>query len=98
MEQLLPLIVQVIGGALGGNGVAAALKNANLSKVVATITGILGGVGGGQLAEYAGLIEKVLGSGNASELVGNGGASAIGGALLTAIVGFIKKSMAHKAA
>jgi hypothetical protein len=29
--------------------------------------------------------------------VGNGGASVIGGAILTAIVGFIKKAMANKA-
>lgn len=93
MEQLLPLIVQVIGGALGGNGAAAALKNVDISKVVATIAGVLGGVGGGQLADYAGLIEKVLGSGTAGEIAGNGGAAAIGGALLTAIIGFIKKSM-----
>ena len=93
MEQLIPLIVQVIGGALGGNGSAAVLKNLDISKVVATIAGILGGVGGGQLAEYAGLIEKVLGSGTGGEIAGNGGAAAIGGALLTAIIGFIKKSM-----
>lgn len=92
MEQLLPIIVQIIGGAVGGNGVAALLKNVNISKVVATIAGILGGVGGGQLAGYLEIIEKIFGAGAAGDIAGNGGAAAIGGALLTAIIGFIKKS------
>ncbi len=92
MEQLIPIVVQIIGGALGGNGVAAAMKNVNLSKVAATIAGILGGVGGGQLAEILGVIEKIFGPGAAGDIAGNGGAAAIGGAILTAILGFIKKS------
>lgn len=95
MGQLLPLIIQLIGGAAGGNVVGALLKNMNLSKVVATIAGIVGGIGGGQLAGMTGLLEKVLGAtaGSGAEIAGNGGAAAIGGALLTAIVGFIKKAM-----
>lgn len=92
MEQLIPIIVQIIGGAVGGNGVAALLKNVNLSKVAATIAGIVGGVGGGQLAEVLGVIEKIFGAGAAGDIAGNGGAAAIGGALLTAIIAFIKKS------
>lgn len=94
MEQLIPLLVQLIGGAAGGNIVGALLKNINLSKVVATVAGILGGVGGGQLASVTGLLEKVLGAtGGGAEIAGQGGAAAIGGALLTAIVAFIKKAM-----
>jgi hypothetical protein len=94
MDKLLPVVIQLIGGAAGGNVVAALLKNLNLDKVVATIAGIIGGVGGGQLAGYLDLFEKIFGAGTTGDVVGNGGASAIGGALLTAIVGFIKKAMA----
>lgn len=73
----------------------ALLKNVNLSKVVATVAGIIGGIGGGQLAGGLDLLEKVLGAtaGSGAEIAGQGGAAAIGGALLTAIVGFIKKAM-----
>lgn len=97
MESLLPLVIQLIGGAAGGNVVGALLKNLNLSKVVATIAGIVGGVGGGQLAGVLGLLTKILGESGASSVLGNGASSAIGGALLTAIVGFIKKAMEPKA-
>jgi hypothetical protein len=92
MEKLLPLIIQIIGGAAGGNVIGALLKNVNLDKIVATI---IGGIAGGQLADLTGLLEQVIGSaGGGAEMAGQGGASAIGGAVLTAIVGLIKKAMA----
>jgi hypothetical protein len=97
MDTLISLIVQVLGGGVGGNAVAAMLKNLNLDKVIATITGILGGVAGGQLAWLIPVIKSTLESmGSGGQIAGNAGASAIGGAILTAIVGFIKKSMANK--
>jgi hypothetical protein len=96
MDKILPLIIQLIGGAAGGNAVGKLLKNLDLNAVIATITGIVGGVGGTQLANVMGVLQKVVDSigGTGGEIVGNGGASAIGGAVLTAIVGFIKKAMA----
>jgi hypothetical protein len=94
MEQLLPLLIQLIGGAAGGNIAGAALKNLNIGKIIATIVGIIGGVGGGQLAGLTGILVKIFGdAAGAGGMVGNGASSAIGGALLTAIVGFIKKAM-----
>ncbi|HEX2473569.1 MAG TPA: hypothetical protein VHK01_02415 [Lacipirellulaceae bacterium] len=98
MEQLIPLLVQVIGGAAGGNAVGALLKKADLSAILRTVLGIVGGVGGGQLASLLGILQSVLGqAGTGGEIAGHAGASAIGGALLTAIVGMIKQS-ANKAA
>ncbi len=47
---LLPLIIQLLGGAAGGNIVGGLLKNANLTTILKTVLGIIGGVGGGQLA------------------------------------------------
>jgi hypothetical protein len=97
MDKLVPLIIQLIGGGAGGNIVAALLKNLNLDKIVATITGIVGGVAGGQLADWMGLLQKLMDSmGSGGQVAGNAGASAVGGALLTAIIGFIKKAMAAK--
>jgi hypothetical protein len=95
MEQLIPLLVQVIGGAAGGNVAGALLKNANLTAILRTILGIVGGVSGGQLASILGVLQNVLGeqAGTGGMVAGNAGASAIGGALLTLIVGIIKQSV-----
>ncbi|MBX3426528.1 MAG: hypothetical protein KF688_12675 [Pirellulales bacterium] len=93
MDQLLPLLIQLIGGAVGGNAVGAALKKLDLNKLIATISGIIGGIGGGQLAGVFDLITKIFGEGAAGGLLGNGAASAGGGAILTLIVGLIKKAM-----
>ena len=98
MEQIIPLLVQLIGGAAGGNVAGALLKNLNLSALLKTVLGAIGGVGGGQLASVLGILQAVLGDqmGTGGEIAGNAGASAIGGALLTAIVGFIKQAMDKK--
>jgi hypothetical protein len=95
MEQLIPIIIQLIGGAAGGNLVGALLKNLDLNKVIATIAGIVGGIGGGQLASLTGLLQQIFGEATgAGALAGHGVSSALGGAVLTAIVGLIKKAMA----
>jgi hypothetical protein len=97
MEQLIPIIIQLIGGAAGGNVVGALLKNLDLNKVVATIAGIIGGLGGGQLAMLTGILEQLFGAtAGGGAMVGNGVSSALGGAILTAIVGVVKKAMTQR--
>lgn len=98
MEQLLPLLIQVLGGAGGGNLVKTVLKNVDISRVIATIAGIIGGVGGGQLAGLMGIFEKAAAAGgfDLGGLLGNVASSGIGGGVLTAIVGLIMKSMGGK--
>jgi len=87
------LLLQLLGGAGGGNLVQGLLKNANLSRLVATIAGVVGGVGGGQLAGLLGIFEKLAGAGgmNLGGVLGNVASSGVGGALLTAIVGMLMK-------
>ena len=94
MEQLLPLLIQLIGGGAGGNIAGALLKNIDLSKVAQTIIGIIGGIAGGQAVDWMGLLESILSADGAGAMAGNAGASAVGGGLLVAIVGMIKKAMA----
>lgn len=94
MEQLLPLIIQLIGGAAGGNAVGL-LKQLPIGKIIATIAGLVGGVAGGQLADLLPLLQGLLEN---SGMLGDAGASAGGGAILTLIVGLIKKAMAGSAA
>ena len=50
MDNLLPLILQLVGGAAGGNLIAKLLKNLDLGPIGNTIIGLIGGFGGGQLA------------------------------------------------
>ena len=48
-EILINLIIQAIGGAIGGNAIGATLKNMNLGPLGNTIAGALGGAGGGSI-------------------------------------------------
>ncbi len=93
MSALIPILIQLIGGGAGGNIVGALLKNLPVSKILATILGAVGGVGGAQLAGVLGVLQTILGDGGGG-LGGQAGAAAGGGALLTLIVGLIKKAMA----
>jgi hypothetical protein len=98
MEQLVPLLIQLIGGGAGGNIAGSLLKNIDLSKLAQTIIGIVGGIASGQAVNWMGILESVLGAGGAGEMVGQAGVSGVGGAVLVAIVGLIKKAMAGGAA
>lgn len=86
------LIIQIVAGALGGNGVGAALKDFNLGTLGNTIAGAIGGGLGGQALEA---LIPALSSGStdigtlAGQLVGGG----VAGAILTLIVGFAKNAM-----
>lgn len=85
MEALLPLIIQLISGAAGGNVAGSLMKNLSLGPLGNSIAGIVGGGIGGQLLSFigAGGLDGILGS------VVSGG---VGGAVLMAIIGFIKKA------
>lgn len=55
MTGILPLILQLISGALGGNGAGKAMPKLSLGNIGNTIAGILGGLGGGQLLSILGV-------------------------------------------
>ncbi len=85
---LVSTLISLVSGAVGGNAAnAAASKSISLGPLWSTILGALGGLGGGQLT---GAIDALQGLGQA----GNIGGSAIVGALLPIVVGFIKKKLA----
>ena len=95
MEQYLPLIIQLIAGAIGGNAAGAAAKNVSLGPAGNTIAGAIGGGLLGQLLQAA--LPMLAGTGGnldigaiAGNLVGGGAA----GAIVTAIIGFIKNKLA----
>ena len=98
MNTLLPIIIQVITGVIGGQAVGAALKQAALGQLPKILGGAIGGVGG------AAILGSLLGGGtvdpaaaataagsafNVDNLVGGAG----GGAILTGIIGAVMGAM-----
>jgi len=92
MEQYLPLIISLISGAVGGNVAGAVLKNLSLGTVINSIVGIVGGGLGSQLLGMAGI--GVASGMDLAGIIGNVASSGVGGAVLLAIIGFIKKLVA----
>jgi uncharacterized membrane protein YeaQ/YmgE (transglycosylase-associated protein family) len=92
MDSLLPLIIQLVSGAIGGNVAGAVLKNFSLGTLLNSVVGILGGGLGGQLL---GLLGVSTGGGemDIAGIVGSIGGGAVGGGALLAIIGAIKKAM-----
>lgn len=96
MEGLLPIIIQLVSGAVGGNVAGAVLKNFNLGTLWNSILGIVGGGLGGTL------LNSVLGAGAVSTgagldiatILGNVASGGVGGGVLLAVVGIIRKVIA----
>lgn len=91
MEEYLPLIIQLVSGAAGGNVAGKLLPKLNLGTLGNSIAGILGGGLGGTLLGMLGLgtdsgmdLSGILGS------VAGGG---VGGGVIMAIIGAIKSVM-----
>lgn len=89
MEQLVPLIMNLIGGAAGGGAAGRASPSIDMGSA---INAVAGAVGGGVLGHMLQSILPVLQSSSATDitaLAGNligGGAS---GAVITGILGFV---------
>ncbi|MDM9628806.1 hypothetical protein QTL95_23195 [Rhizobium sp. S152] len=83
METLLPLITQLIAGAIGGNLASGALKQMAVNTVARTIAGAVGGIGGGMLLTMFG------GEAGLTGLIADGIGGLIGGGILSTIVGAV---------
>jgi uncharacterized membrane protein YeaQ/YmgE (transglycosylase-associated protein family) len=95
MEDALPLIIQLLSGAVGGNLAGMAMKKVSLGTLGNSIVGILGGGGGGQLLNVLG----VATSGGAMDLSGiisNVLGGGVGGGILLLIIGLIKNALGKK--
>lgn len=95
MESLLPLIIQLASGALGGNIAGSLLKNQSMGPLLNSILGILGGGLGGQVLGMLG-IATGAGDMDLAGILGSIGAGTVGGGGLMAIVGLIKGVVAKK--
>jgi len=105
MEEYLPLIIQLVTGAVGGNLAGSLLKKFSLGTLGNSISGILGGFGGGKILEMltgaegtgeavAAAAEAATSSGmDMSSILSNVAGGGVGGGVLMAIVGAIKGAM-----
>jgi uncharacterized membrane protein YeaQ/YmgE (transglycosylase-associated protein family) len=94
MEQWLPLIIQLVSGALGGNLAGALMKKFSLGTLGDSIVGILGGGIGGFLLKLLGVALSGGAGLDLGSIIGNIAAGGVGGGVLMAIVGLIKKALA----
>lgn len=92
MENLLPLIVQLVSGAVGGNVAGSLMKKFSMGTLWNSVLGILGGGLGGQVLGMLGLD---LGGGemDLAGILGNVAGGGVGGGVIMAIVGLIKNAM-----
>lgn len=88
----LGLIIQLISGAVGGNVAGKFMKNFSLGTLGNSIAGILGGGLGGQLLSMLNL--NTGGGMDIAGIVGSIAGGGVGGGVLMAIIGFVKKLIA----
>ena len=93
----MELLINLISGAVGGNLAGGLMKNLSLGTLWNSVVGILGGGLGGQILGMLGIGGTGdLSSMDLGSIIGSLGGSAVGGGVLLAIVGAVKKAMGKK--
>jgi len=98
MEEYLPLIIQLVSGAVGGNVAGKLMKNFDLGTLWNSVAGILGGGLGGQVLGMLGVggaaaAESSTGM-DVTSILGSVAGGGVGGGIVMAVIGMIKKAMA----
>lgn len=89
MGEYLPLIIQLVTGAVGGNVAGKLLKNLSLGTVGNSISGILGGGLGGKLLAMLGIGGGAAAGVDTTEAVGAATEAAAGGMDMSSILGSV---------
>ena len=95
METWLPIIIQLVSGAVGGNVAGALLKKLSLGTIGNSLVGIIGGGLGGYLLSLLGVATGAGGM-DVAGIIGSIAGGGVGGGALMAIVGLIKNAMSKK--
>jgi uncharacterized membrane protein YeaQ/YmgE (transglycosylase-associated protein family) len=90
---MLPVIIQLVSGAVGGNAAAGFLKKYDLGMLWNSVVGILGGGLGGWLLGLLGIGTSTGDSLDLGSIIGSIAGGGVGGGVLLAIIGAVKKSM-----
>ncbi|MBS0634946.1 MAG: hypothetical protein JSR37_05755 [Verrucomicrobia bacterium] len=104
---IVSLLTTLVGGAIGGNVAGPATQDKNLGVLGNTIAGLVGGAAGTYIMQAMGVI-SALSSGSTTEAVNtlasmdwnsilaHLGVSAGSGAVVTAIIAYVKDAMGKK--
>ncbi|HRG42213.1 MAG TPA: hypothetical protein PLC27_12460 [Saprospiraceae bacterium] len=90
----LPLIIQLLSGAAGGNLAAKLMPKSSMGTLVNSILGIAGGGIGGQLLGMLGMAPS--GGMDLMGILGSIAGGGVGGGLLMTIISVIKGMMSSK--
>lgn len=91
---IVGMLVNLVSGAVGGNVAGMAWKEKSLGAIGNTIAGAVGGVAGNYILQAVGILSAAgLADMSAATLATEGGVAAVCGAVVTAIVGFVKSKM-----
>ena len=101
MEQILPWVVKIVGGLLGGNVLGGLLKKVSLGGLGNSIIGMLGGGLAGPLAEMLGIgggaeAAEAASSMDMGAILNGLGIGAAGGGGLTTVLGIVKSMFGKK--
>ena len=96
MENLLPILIQAISGAVGGNAAGALKKEISLGTLGNSIAGIVGGPLGGLILGALGINAGGAGTMDLGNIIGSIAGGGIGGGILMAIIGWVKKAVVKK--
>ena len=86
-QATLNLIISAIVGLLAGHGTGAANQSSSLGPLGNSVTGALGGLGGGLIAALIPALQQIGTTGVNGSNVGGG---ALGGIILTAVVAALR--------
>jgi len=94
MEALLPLIIQLVSGAVGGGAIGALVKKVGMGNILNLVVGAIGGAGTGPLLGMLGgaAVGDAAGGGMLGTIVG----SLAGGGALTGVAGLLKNMLGNK--
>lgn len=91
---IVGLLINLISGAVGGNAAGAASKDISLGFIGNTVAGLIGGAAGGYILKVVDILNAAgLSNRSVGTLATEAGATAVCGALVTGIVGFIKNKL-----
>lgn len=94
--EILPLIIQLASGAVGGNLAGKLMPKASMGTIGNSITGILGGGVGGYLLGMLGMGGAEGASMDMSNILTTIAGGGVGGGVLMTVIGYIKGMMGKK--
>ena len=89
----LPLIIQLVSGAVGGNLAGSVMKESSMGTLWNSVAGIAGGGLGGQILGMMGMA-AASGDMSVSGILTSIASGGVGGGIVMAVIGMVKKAMA----